>query len=479
MKKFFLTCLFILLASPAWATTYFLAPASAGGNDANNGLSAGSPWLSPNHSLNCGDVIIAAASTSYSEANFASGKWGPVTCPSANNVAWLKCATFDGCKITTSTNASAMMVSANYWGVQGWEATATSGSVAGCFQVRPPGSSSVHHVIFANDIANSCFNGGFSAYNNGSASVDYVVYVGNVAFNAAQTSSACTSGFNIYQPVKSDSVAGTHIYVAGNFSYKNMNPVTCAGTPPTDGEGLIFDTFDGSQGGLPAPYDQQAVAYNNMFLANGGRGFEIFNNQSGSAHSHVYVYSNTSWGNEADTHQNSGGICSEIELLRSLNTQVYNNIAQTTASTGCGGYILYDYGLWDADTTVGVYSNVGDNSAGHYVYMQTSGSFAPAPSNIFGTNPNFTNPVIPAAPSCGLATSVANCMAPVIANFTPTTPAAKAYGYQVPSTSPNSDPLFPQWLCNVNLPAGLVTMGCLSSSSSRPSPVTITNVTVK
>src|SRR6202043_725660 len=37
---------------------------------------------------------------------------------------------------------------------------------------------------------------------------------------------------------------------------------------------------------------------------------------------------------------------------------------------------------------------------------------------------------------------------------------AKAYGYQVPSTTSVSDPLFPQWLCNVNLPAGLVTMGC-------------------
>ena len=56
-------------------------------------------------------------------------------------------------------------------------------------------------------------------------------------------------------------------------------------------------------------------------------------------------------------------------------------------------------------------------------------------------------------------------MATMIANFTPTTAAAKAYGYQIPSTSPTSDPLFPQWLCNVNLPPGLVTMGCGSASS--------------
>src|ERR1700719_2855781 len=80
MKKFALTILFILLASPAWATTYFLAPVSGGGSDSNNGTSASTPWLSPNHAVNCGDVIIAAASTSYSSANFVDGKWGTVTC---------------------------------------------------------------------------------------------------------------------------------------------------------------------------------------------------------------------------------------------------------------------------------------------------------------------------------------------------------------------------------------------------------------
>jgi hypothetical protein len=52
-------------------------------------------------------------------------------------------------------------------------------------------------------------------------------------------------------------------------------------------------------------------------------------------------------------------------------------------------------------------------------------------------------------------------MATVIANFTPTAPAAKSYGYQIPSTTSIYDPLYPQWLCGVtNLPAGLVTPGC-------------------
>jgi hypothetical protein len=55
-------------------------------------------------------------------------------------------------------------------------------------------------------------------------------------------------------------------------------------------------------------------------------------------------------------------------------------------------------------------------------------------------------------------------MATVIANFTPATAAAKPYGYQVPTSTSIVDPLFPQWLCNVNLPAGLVTPGCATGT---------------
>src|SRR5579864_5701420 len=105
MKKLVLTILFTLLASPVWATTYYLAPASVGGNDSNNGTSATIPWLTPNHPVNCGYIIIAAASTFYSWTNFYSGDWGTVTCPAGNNVAWLKCVTFDACKIIASTQA--------------------------------------------------------------------------------------------------------------------------------------------------------------------------------------------------------------------------------------------------------------------------------------------------------------------------------------------------------------------------------------
>src|ERR1700674_2102053 len=112
-----LTLLFCL-AIPASATAYFLAPGFAGGSDSNNGLSAGFPWLTPNHALNCGDTITAAASSNYSPAPFISGQWGTVSCPANNNVAWLICATFDGCKFSSSATGCTMQPNASYWGIQ-------------------------------------------------------------------------------------------------------------------------------------------------------------------------------------------------------------------------------------------------------------------------------------------------------------------------------------------------------------------------
>jgi len=160
--------------------------------------------------------------------------------------------------------------------VQGWEATTTSGATYGnCFAAMPNYSIPVeiHHIIFANDVANGCQIGGFSTANNGTtASVDYVAFVGNIAYNSLQGNSSCTSGFSIYQPIASDTLPGTHIFIAGNFSYENFDPNPCAGAIPTDGEGIILDTLDGGQSGLPHPYAQQVVVENKLVFLNGGRG---------------------------------------------------------------------------------------------------------------------------------------------------------------------------------------------------------------
>ena len=442
--------------------TYFLAPRSAGGSDSNSGLSASEPWLSPNHELNCGDVIQAAASTAYDSAEFGSGKWGTVTCPNKNNVAWLQCATFDGCKIY-STNQG-IYVDHSFWGVQGWEVTVSAPGNGFCFGAAPEWSNpvEVHHIIFANNVANGCQEGGFSVFNvNKTASVDYLTIVGNIAYNAAQSSVHCYSGIDIFQPIQSDSIAGTHIYIAGNFSYGNLDPYPCAGTLPTDGEGIILDTLDGSEGGIATPFAAQTVVENIFLVANGGRGFEVQNNLAGSQHSNIYSRHNTIVGNNTDPHE-VDMFCGEVLLLDTSNTQIYSNIVVSNRTYGCGGYPVHAFAAYIANSTDQVYDNFAYGLSGEPEIASTSGAFTYSTTNTLGVSPSFVSEgsSMRVQACSGTASNVSACMSTMIANFTSTAGAAGGMGYQAPSSTPISDPLFPQWLCNVKLPQGLITMGC-------------------
>ena len=455
----FVVLLFCLFGPTfAEASTYYLSPY---GSDSNSGKSTSASWLTPNHSLNCGDTIVAAASTQYSSTNFYTGKWGTVNCPAANNVAWLTCASFDACKISTDANQG-MWVDKSYWGVQGWEVTTGSSDAYGtCFTAQPKYSAPVeiHHIIFANDIANGCSQGGFATVNRGNVGVDYFAVIGSVAYNAAQGSDTCSSGISVYEPVQADSASGTHIYVAGNFAYANLEPRECAGSSPTDGEGIIFDTFDGSQGGVSRPYAAQAVAYNNIVVGNGEKGISVGRNSAGSSHAVIWLSQNTSWGNLADPNQSWLG-CGEIAIDHASDVHISGNLISTKSATGCGGHPIYGLSISEGDNTDSVIGNFAFGYNGYNTFAYDNGSFSYGSSNQLGISPNFTSPVVPGAPRCGGTANVPGCMASVISDFAPKSSAAQGFGYQRPSSGSVHDPLFPRWLCTANLPSGLITMGC-------------------
>lgn len=452
----------VVSASYAASSGLYISPT---GSDSNSGTMI-SPWLTPNHSMTCGQVITALSGT-YSAANFGSGHWGTVTCPSSNNVAWLTCQTFDTCKIT-STSTDAMWVDQSYWGVVGWENSVTGGTNGACFHAGPSGSSSIHHIIFADDVANGCKGGGFNAYDRStSASVDYITYVGNVAYNAAGGTGACYSGFNIYQPIASDTATGTHMYLAGNFSYANFDGSPCSGGLTTDGEGFNLDTFDFSQGGGTA-YIQQSVIQNNIAVGNGSSGFLMENNKTGSSSAPTYFKSNTSYGNLAATNRSFCTGLGEIYVEAAYTVTVSNNLQTTNAATGCMGDAIYAASVANANNSITYAVNWLYAPTGNNTFISSSGSFAYG-SNTTGTSPAFHSTTIPGAPACGGTTNVANCMATLVSNFTPTATGASSYGYQTPSNTSVADALFPQWLCsgtalNPNIPQGLITPGCGGAS---------------
>jgi len=448
------------------STTYYLAPAADGGNDTNDGLTASTPWGSPNHALNCGDVILASAGI-YSAANFYTGNWGTVTCASGDNVAWLKCATFDTCKIS-ATNYPGMWVDKSYWGIQGWEITTSPSDLYGtCFIAQPNWNNpvNIHHIIFANNVANGCSQSGFASTPNipTLTGVDYLEILGNIAYNAASGSGTCTSGISVWQPVQSDSNPGTHIYVAGNFSYGNLDPSQCNGGSPTDGEGIIFDTFDGSQTSGLHPYTAQAVAYNNIVASNGGKGIEVFNNQAGNYHASIWIKQNTIWGDLTDPNQSWYG-CGELAVSAASDVSTYGNLISTNGATGCTGKSIYAMSISGGDATDNLSNNWAYGYEGNNTFIWDSGSFAFG-SNILATSPAFVNAVAPGAPACAGTANVPACMSldsnNVIGNFVPTANGSDIYGRETPSNTPVTDPLYPSWLCHVtNLPSGLVTPGC-------------------
>lgn len=460
-----LFALIIAFSLQASAASYFISPT---GNDGNAGTSSGSPWLSPNHALNCGDTISAVAGT-YSQFNFGSTKWGTVTCSAGNNVAWIICATFDACKIAATANHAGMWVSANYWGVQGWEVAAT-GNFSDCFNATPTGASTIHHVIFANNVCNGGGAGIVTSSENSTTSIDYVAFVGNIAWNASQSTSLCASGFSIYEPIASDTSPGTHIYVAGNFSFDNATPTNCLNPQTYDGNGFVFDDWGNAQSG-GAPYAQQAVIENNIAVFNGGDGIGLTGN--GTANSHIYIRQNTTVSNyQASNITAPQGACGDLELEGPLSlVEAYGNLTVTKGALGCltSSQTLYGIVLNNADATNHTYNNFIYSAAGNNVGIYTNNGFVDGPSEHTGVNPSLANILDPGQPSCGSATSVPNCMATVIANFKPATAAAKPYGYQAVQTTGTQsyDPLFPQWLCNVNLPSGLVTMHCVTAGSYR------------
>lgn len=448
----------LLLSSPCWATTYFLANASTSpvGNDSNNGLSAGAPWLTPNHALNCGDTIVAAASAAYNRTNFTAGEWGTVTCAAGNNVAWLTCAVFDACKITAASFGGPW-ISSSYWGIQGWEVSTTGATDGACFTAEPNfgAVANIHHIVFADNICNGAFGSGFFTFPNGSFGVDYLAIVGNISYNAAQGSSECWSGINIVAPISTDSLPGTHIYVAGNFTWGNINPNPCAGMTPTDGEGVTLDSFDVNS------YAQQSVVANNIALGNGASAVKV----TGATKARVYVYGNTAYGNNVSTNA-SDAECGEFVSQNSANTEYYRNLVRTATTNGCGANPIYLFFMVASPLTGDVvYQNFGYSSVGNNT--QPSSGFTFGPNNTFGTDPLFAGAAVPGAPSCGSFASVPACMASVIANFVPTVSVAKAYGFQQPTSSSAYDPMYPQWLCTTSLPSGLVTPGCVTGSVMR------------
>jgi hypothetical protein len=338
--------------------------------------------------------------------------------------------------------------------------TVASGTNGFCFGAAPSSANwtNIHHIIFANNVANKCQAGGFMTYASGHTGVDYITIIGNIAYDAIQGGKQCYNAISIYEPVQSDWNSGTHIYVADNIVWGNFQPYLCGGVRAWGGDGIIFDTFDGSQSGLPSPYGAQAVAQNNIVISNGGHGLEVQNNKKGSYHSLIVLAYNTSWNNEINYKMQSEALCSEVLLNSAYNVHEAYNLVSTSSARQCVNDPIYALSAYDVDGTVKSYGNFAYGYNGQNAFKYAAGTFS-YNSNTLGQWPYLHNAYTPGAPYCSGTGTVSNCMGWLMSNFTASATAAKYVGHQWPGTKPY-DPLFPRWVCNVTLPAGLIAKGC-------------------
>jgi hypothetical protein len=452
---------------------------STTGNDSNNGTSPAQAWATPNHSLNCGDVIIAAAGAYSRLASF-----GPVSnCPSTTRgadgnggiyFAILLCAgpSVGDCYISNSSGTS-MVIKSNNWAVEGWSAGGANGDGPGrSFETdsTASGTTQLHHIAFINDISFNSnqgydINDGGLNHNVPGNGTDYWAVVGSIAQNSA-ADPICLAAIDAVGPSPLDSTSGTHIFLAGNFGIANQQPAGCG----YDGEALMADTLDAHG------FTGQVVFKDNIAYQSERMALQLTYQAINVTTPTIKVYNNTFWGDCVGANTRSGFAFGEINIQSTTtnlpwNIFVYNNIAQTNQATspGCGGiYAMNTGGNYKVTTGGSGIENI-------FKGLETSclGSSCDSGDNVvafnrgsIGTNtyvnPQFKNTADLTAnhngpPNCKGFSSTIACMGwngsslvvgTVIDDLTPTAGSMAGKGYQLPGPCAE-DPDYPYWLKGV------------------------------
>jgi hypothetical protein len=461
--------------------TYYISPT---GNDANAGTSPSKAWATPKHPVQCGDVIIAAAGSYRQGWTFGLNSWGAVSnCPSTTGgidgrggiyFATLLCGGPNMFSCLVYGGASeAFRVTQSNWAVEGFAANQNSNATGGCYSAASNTAATLHHIAFINDIAGNCDYSGFNTYSwTSPGGVDQTAVVGAIAYNAAPSlgGGICGSGVSIIPVDGPDTSAGTHVFVAGYFGYKNINAPSGAGCN-TDGEGLVFDSWGCSN------YTHQGVAEQNVWWYNGGPGFEVFPNcmQNGDR-ANVYVFNNTSYGNAQDPKKVGSSSDLLLQNIAPLSAyassyNVFDNIVVSTEATAgnAGKAPVYAGAIWLSNSSTSLISVKGNTfwqsnpgkvtTAGNPNTDVWVSGIHSTTSFPFGTNayqnPLFANPngLPRGVPNCSGYTNTTACMNEgydVAADLTPMRAGAVSglSGYLAPGPCA-TDPFFPTWLKGV------------------------------
>ena len=463
--------------------TYYMSPT---GSDSNNGLTAATPWATPNHAVACGDVIVAAAG-SYGPFQ---GTWGKVSnCPSSSGgidgaggvyFATVLCggsyvgACYITTKAPTSGNTETFQVTSSNWAVEGWYVNTSGHGRAfegyGCTY----SGGLIHHIAFINDISadnlqaadgNDCGQDAGSTAVPSPVGLDYFAVVGMIAQNSAQDP-ICLAAIDLSGAGVSNTNSGTHYFVYGNFSYANSN-ATCQSH--SDTEDFMADTMDAHNA------SGQGIFSNNIGFDADRMCIQLFEQGYSTPTPIMKVYNNTCFQN--NTHTGGDWVDGEINIAstKSPNTyaiSTYNNVAYQplSVSSSGGGVAAYVVGNVVANYAGGGsgLQNIlkANNSGCKNPYCNSTfdaeawGSAAMLGTETYA-NPSFTNTADLAnrlgVPNCNAFTTTTACMGwnantstlttpSIISDLVPTANVASGKGYQKPSTTCAANADYPMWL---------------------------------
>lgn len=219
-------------------------------------------------------------------------------------------------RIVSSDPYQAVSVGASYVMMDGFDLQDTStGSAFNAGSNTVVGGHVIvyHHIAAIRNVAHDSGGAGLSAIH-----ADYVRFEGNTVYKSSATSPYGDSGIDLWEAQASDTAAGFHIVIRNNVAYQNGE--WSLGNP-TDGEGIILDSFDYADPTYgTTPYHQASLVENNVIWGNGGRGIEA---GGAGPTSYVTIRSNTVFD---DNRQQLPWPGAEIVSLGDHN-EVYDNIA--------------------------------------------------------------------------------------------------------------------------------------------------------
>jgi serralysin len=125
-----------------------------------------------------------------------------------------------------------------------------------------------HHVAAIRNVAHESGGAGLAAIH-----ADYIRFEGNTVYKNSFTSPYGDSGIDLWEAQAFDELPGFHIVIRNNASYQNGEWNIAS---PSDGEGIILDTFDYADSMYgTTPYVEESLIENNVIWGNGGRGIQV------------------------------------------------------------------------------------------------------------------------------------------------------------------------------------------------------------